>query len=145
MIQDWCDKREKPISDHVLFHICTAFFAVATLSRKYSESCLLRLEQCMQVYASGFCARCIWMWTKPFASVLAAKINNITRWAIELNHLMPCFRLSALYSSTYCNRWPSMAPLSYGIQYGCGKLGLIWQKKRRPPPFSHLAVLIIYG
>ena len=30
------------------------------------------------------------------------------------------------------------------LQYGSGKVGSVRQKKRRPTPFSHLAVLFIY-
>ena len=62
----------------------------------------------------------------------------------ELKILLSCFGLSALYSRIYCNRWPSPPAWhpSTTVKYGIGKLSLIWQKKCRPLPFSHLAVII---
>ena len=42
----------------------------------------------------------------------------------------------------------SLASLNRGtgaVLYGSGKLGSTWQKTRWPPPFSHLALLFIYG
>ena len=46
-------------------------------------------------------------------------MGKVFRLPWELNLLLSCF---------------------WALSYGSGKLGSIWEKKRRPPPFTHLAV-----
>ena len=85
------------------------------------------------------------------------EINNRPRWAKcfvftwELNLLLSCFGLSALYMRLYCNSWPCIPPGPASLNHGTGtvlnasgKLGSTWQKTCRPSPFSHLAFLFIY-
>ena len=85
-------------------------------------------------------------------------MGKVFRLTWELNLLLSCFRLSALYLCIYFNRrWPrppawhssTMVLARYCTQctsmYCSGKLDSTWQKTRRPHTFSHLAVLFIYA
>ena len=68
----------------------------------------------------------------------------------ELNLLLPCFGLSILHSCILkqLTQPVSLTSLNRGtgtVLYSRGQLGSIWEKKRQPPPFTHLAVLFFYG
>ena len=73
----------------------------------------------------------------------------------ELNLLLSCFGLSALHSLAHILKKLTQPAGLYSIPqwwyihtgtvpYGRGHLGSIWEKKRRSPSFTHLAVLFIY-
>ena len=77
-------------------------------------------------------------------------MGKVFRLTWELNLLLSCFGLTAFCAYNVTGdpaRRPGIRQLRYwdSTVYGIGKLGSTWQKTRRPPPFSHLAVLFIYA
>ena len=62
-------------------------------------------------------------------------------FTIELNLLLSCFGLSALYTRIYRDGWQPAGPAS--LKYGRGQLGSIRVKKSPPSPFPFL--LYIYS
>ena len=85
--------------------------------------------------------------------------NNIPRWAKSFVLLESWTFCCPVLDSRHCTRaytctvtgdparQPGISqPWYHGtVLYGSRKLGSTWQKMCGPPPFSHLAVLFIYG
>ena len=72
-------------------------------------------------------------------------MGKVFRLPWELHLLLSCFGLSALYSRIYCNRWPNPPAWhpSTSEQYGSGKFGSIWEKKRGPLTTANICLCIV--
>ena len=76
---------------------------------------------------------------------LYTQIGKVFRLPWELNLLLSCFGILAMYSRIYWNSWPSLQAWHPSTVYGRGQLGSIWLKTSWLPAFSDLAILFIYG
>ena len=83
---------------------------------------------------------------------LYTQTGKVFRLSWELNLLLSCFGLSALYVLAHILKQltqpAGLASFNRGtgtVLYDRGSvIGSIWEKTRRPLPFTHLAVLFIY-
>ena len=92
------------------------------------------------------------LWNDLYIDKLYTQMGKVFRLPWILNLLLSCALGSRHCICAYTEtvdpaRQPGIPQpwLWHSTVYGSGQLGSIWEKKRQPPPFTHLAVLFFYG